>query len=534
MLFHSATALTPAAARLPSDRVSRSSDVLVLGLPRRHPRRRRGRRRARCAARRLPGAQARRPRPRGAGHGRHRLRRRCASSTRTPCATCGIPAGRDRRGRGQRAARAGPARAPLPWRARRPRTWRGKTVILVDDGLATGSTMRAAALALREGNPARLIGAVPVASRGVCEAMRDVVDEMVCAETPEPFYAVGLWYDDFGQTTDEEVRDHLAAPSSAWPPRRRDQPRADDAGSRRLAAESIAHAALPLRGEPATTTRCWSGSATRAIVLLGEASHGTHEFYRERAEHHAPPDRGARIQRRRRRGRLARRLPRQPLRARRERRPGRRGRARRLPALPALDVAQRRRARVRAVAARRTTTPARRRSRRPASTGSISTASHARSRRSSPISTRSIPRRRRARARATPASTTSATTRRSTATTPRSASAEDCENEVVGQLVELQQRAPRASPAATAARPRTSSSSPSRTRAWPATPRRTTARCSAAASRRGTCATRTWPTRSTRSSHHLRQHDGHARIVVWAHNSHLGDARATEMGVEAS
>ena len=103
--------------------------------------------------------------------------------------------------------------------ARRERLYRGsqappdvagKTVILVDDGLATGSTLRAGALALRAGNPARLVGAVPVASRSVCEGMRSVVDEMVCAETPEPFYAVGLWYDDFGQTTDEEVRDHLA------------------------------------------------------------------------------------------------------------------------------------------------------------------------------------------------------------------------------------------------------------------------------------------------------------------------------------
>ena len=103
--------------------------------------------------------------------------------------------------------------------ARRERLYRGskappdvagKTVILVDDGLATGSTMRAAALALREAHPAWIVGAVPVASQTVCEAMRDTVDEMVCAETPEPFYAVGLWYNDFGQTSDEEVRALLA------------------------------------------------------------------------------------------------------------------------------------------------------------------------------------------------------------------------------------------------------------------------------------------------------------------------------------
>ena len=94
--------------------------------------------------------------------------------------------------------------------ARAPLALAGKTVILVDDGLATGSTMRAGALALREKHPTWLIGAVPVASRIICDAMGEVVDEMVCAETPEPFYAVGLWYDDFGQTTDDEVRAHLA------------------------------------------------------------------------------------------------------------------------------------------------------------------------------------------------------------------------------------------------------------------------------------------------------------------------------------
>ncbi len=94
--------------------------------------------------------------------------------------------------------------------SRTPADIRGKTIILVDDGLATGSTMRAAALALHERDPAWLVGAVPVASRDVCTAMREVVDELVCAETPEPFYAVGLWYEDFGQTSDDDVRRILA------------------------------------------------------------------------------------------------------------------------------------------------------------------------------------------------------------------------------------------------------------------------------------------------------------------------------------
>jgi len=81
----------------------------------------------------------------------------------------------------------------------------GKTVILVDDGLATGSTMLAAVAALRQERPARIIVAVPVSATSTCEALRAVADEVVCSVTPEPFYAVGLWYDDFAQTSDEEV-----------------------------------------------------------------------------------------------------------------------------------------------------------------------------------------------------------------------------------------------------------------------------------------------------------------------------------------
>ncbi len=87
---------------------------------------------------------------------------------------------------------------------------RGHTVILVDDGLATGSTMRAAALALRQQQPARIIVAVPVASPSSCDEFKGMVDECVCVVTPEPFYAVGLWYEDFTQSTDEEVRQLLA------------------------------------------------------------------------------------------------------------------------------------------------------------------------------------------------------------------------------------------------------------------------------------------------------------------------------------
>jgi putative phosphoribosyl transferase len=85
----------------------------------------------------------------------------------------------------------------------------GKTVVLVDDGLATGSTMKAAVQAVRAKDPARIVVAVPVGARDTCRALGTSADEVVCARMPEPFSAVGLWYRDFSQTTDAEVRDLL-------------------------------------------------------------------------------------------------------------------------------------------------------------------------------------------------------------------------------------------------------------------------------------------------------------------------------------
>jgi putative phosphoribosyl transferase len=93
---------------------------------------------------------------------------------------------------------------------RAPVVVRGRTVILVDDGLATGSTMEAALLALREQAPARIIVAAPVGAREPCERLARIADEVVCASMPEPFQAVGLWYEDFAQTTDDEVTELLA------------------------------------------------------------------------------------------------------------------------------------------------------------------------------------------------------------------------------------------------------------------------------------------------------------------------------------
>src|SRR5918992_5390811 len=101
---------------------------------------------------------------------------------------------------------------------RRERQYRGdnpgpelhnRTVILIDDGLATGTTMRAAAFALRQQPPARIIVAVPVAASETCDEFRNLVDEVICAVTPRELYAVGLWYGDFSQTSDDEVYELL-------------------------------------------------------------------------------------------------------------------------------------------------------------------------------------------------------------------------------------------------------------------------------------------------------------------------------------
>ncbi len=91
----------------------------------------------------------------------------------------------------------------------------GRTVILVDDGLATGSSMRAAVAALAPLSPARVVVAVPVAPRSTVLSLEREADEVVCLEMPEPFLAVGMFYEDFEQTSDEEVRDLLSLPISS-------------------------------------------------------------------------------------------------------------------------------------------------------------------------------------------------------------------------------------------------------------------------------------------------------------------------------
>ncbi|MCW3034413.1 MAG: hypothetical protein JWM60_2758 [Solirubrobacterales bacterium] len=141
----------------------------------------------------------------------------------------------------------------------------GRTVIVVDDGLATGSTMLAAIEALRAEEPASVLAAVPVADPDVCELVRSAADDAVCLRTPQPLGAVGLYYEDFSQTTDEEVRELLGA---ARPP---PLARAVE-GARELTGGDADYVALLER------------AAAARFVLIGEASHGTHEFYRDRAE----------------------------------------------------------------------------------------------------------------------------------------------------------------------------------------------------------------------------------------------------------
>lgn len=88
----------------------------------------------------------------------------------------------------------------------------GRTLILVDDGLATGATMRQAITTLRKCHPRRIVAAVPISAPAACKAMGKLVDEMICAVTPDPFVAVALWYDDFTETSDDEVRRLLETP----------------------------------------------------------------------------------------------------------------------------------------------------------------------------------------------------------------------------------------------------------------------------------------------------------------------------------
>lgn len=152
----------------------------------------------------------------------------------------------------------------------------GKTVILVDDGLATGSSMLAAVQALRERNPKAIVVAVPAAPESTCRQFAGMVDDAVCATMPTPFRAVGEWYWDFRQVSDQEVRDLLATPTTEAVVSRLE--------TRVSAAETIRAAAVRAPGGLPPTEALEEIVGDARVVLIGESSHGTHEFYEARAE----------------------------------------------------------------------------------------------------------------------------------------------------------------------------------------------------------------------------------------------------------
>jgi erythromycin esterase-like protein/predicted phosphoribosyltransferase len=151
----------------------------------------------------------------------------------------------------------------------------GQMVILADDGLATGASMRAAVQALRQQGPARIVVAVPAAPESACRELAAMADEVVCATTPSPFFAVGASYWDFTQVTDEGVRDLLRAAATSRPAG------AGPAGP--TEAATIRAEAGPVEEGIPSDGALFDLVGDAQFVLLGEASHGTHDFYAARA-----------------------------------------------------------------------------------------------------------------------------------------------------------------------------------------------------------------------------------------------------------
>jgi erythromycin esterase-like protein/predicted phosphoribosyltransferase len=152
---------------------------------------------------------------------------------------------------------------------------RGKTVVVIDDGLATGSTMEAAVSALRQQGAIEIVVAAPVGAADSCRRLRAMADEVICLDTPEPFRAVGLWYRAFDQTTDEEVVELLRRAG------RRQAPTPPVGVGTDI--DRIRAGAVVLNEDANGYDALITAIGSARIVLLGEASHGTHEFYRERA-----------------------------------------------------------------------------------------------------------------------------------------------------------------------------------------------------------------------------------------------------------
>lgn len=152
----------------------------------------------------------------------------------------------------------------------------GKTVILVDDGLATGASMLAAVTALRDSNPAQIVVAVPAAPESTCREFAGLVDDVVCASMPTPFLAVGESFWDFSQTSDDEVRTLLTTPTAGVA---RPAP-----GAVESPALAVSAAAVDAPGGVPAAEVLDDLVGDARIVLIGESSHGTHEFYAARAE----------------------------------------------------------------------------------------------------------------------------------------------------------------------------------------------------------------------------------------------------------
>jgi len=159
---------------------------------------------------------------------------------------------------------------------RRPLDLAGKTVIIVDDGLATGASMFAAVQAIREEEPAEVVVAVPAAPESTCRELLGMVDDVVCASMPTPFLAVGGSFWDFSQVSDQEVSDLLNTPTTgltAAPARIANTP-----------AQVVTHNAVQAPGGVPPFAALEEVIGDARIVLIGEGSHGTHEFYAARAE----------------------------------------------------------------------------------------------------------------------------------------------------------------------------------------------------------------------------------------------------------
>lgn len=162
---------------------------------------------------------------------------------------------------------------------------RDRVAILVDDGLATGSTMLAAIKAVRQLGPKEIVVAVPIGAPAVCQELATEADRVVCGEMPRRFYALGLWYEDFSPTSDTEVQALLA--EAAARPRIGDgalrEPQAVSGGGGASLADAVTSAARPLRDEVNDFDTLLDAIGNARLVLIGEATHGSTEFYRDRA-----------------------------------------------------------------------------------------------------------------------------------------------------------------------------------------------------------------------------------------------------------